>query len=550
MKKWILLILILAVISGCVAQPKTENQQNGAFEPLASDPGGIKEITIDSVIFTRTGIAIKTTGAISEATVTITGNGTIIRKSIEGTASDFYHDFQWMPDTRYDIEIASKEGTISSSAYSSGSASTLLIKEVKLEDITPENISQGWSNVKGSVKFSPDGKIIALGSNDGFIRIFDLQGSKVWEKKINGNISTLAFSKDSRQLFVGERSLDANIYSFDAASGDEQWKYGTSGILGTDAKYLPVISRIKVADNSMYVAASRYLKKSQYSLVSRIYRFDLAGNLKWKMPPTNNYFLSINWLDVSKDGKTIVYAAGDWTNSLGTDATIYSIDQDANRKWSHTIRPLKPYFTSASVWQGIAVSDGNITAMASDGRAFFFNNENASRTDSYEWRVDVAAPIEVAKIPIYAYGDSAIIAGENVLYLTGYTFPTYYPDKAPMEHPNSTSLIAYDRQGNFSWNYKVEGYSRGIPISLDNKYVVLAVGKNILTKDARSHGVYVLNLEKKGGASSRLEWVYKTEGAAIAADISPDGKYIAAIEAPVELEDGEIIGEHRMIILT
>jgi hypothetical protein len=35
-----------------------------------------------------------------------------------------------------------------------------------------------------------------------------------------------------------------------------------------------------------------------------------------------------------------------------------------------------------------------------------------------------------------------------------------------------------------------------------------------------------------------------------AAIISPYGKYIAAIETPVKLESKEIIGEHRMIILT
>jgi WD40 repeat protein len=550
MKKWIILILILVFFSGCVVKQKTENLQNENTAPIAPDLSGVKEIAIDSIIFTRTGIEVKTTDTISQATVTISGNETIIKKRIEGNTSNFSHDLQWIPDTRYDIEIVSKEGTISSSAYSSGSASPLLIREVKLEDITPENISQGWSNVKGSVKFSPDGKIIALGSDDGFIRVFDLEGNQVWEKKIAGNISALAFSLDSRQLFAGERSQDANIYSFDARSGDEQWKYGAARVLGTDLKYQPAISRIKVSDDSMYVVASRYLKKNQYSLVSRIYRFDLAGSLQWKMPPTNNYFLSINWLDVSKDGQTIVYATGDWTNSLGTDATIYSIDKDARKQWSYTIKPLKPYFTSASVWQGIAVSDDSITAMTGDGRAYLFSNENASTSGSYEWKADIGTPIEVTKIPIYAYGDSAIIAGEELLYLTGYTFPAYYPNKAPMEHPNATSLIAYDKQGNFSWNYKIDGYSRGIQISRDNKYVALAVGKNIITKDPGSHGVYVLNLERKGGASSKLEWIYQTEGAAIAADISPDGKYIAAIEAPVKLENGDMIGEHRMIILT
>lgn len=50
------------------------------------------------------------------------------------------------------------------------------------------------------------------------------------------------------------------------------------------------------------------------------------------------------------------------------------------------------------------------------------------------------------------------------------------------------------------------------------------------------HGVYDLDLERKGGASSKLDWVYKTQSVVISADISTDGKYIAAIEAPVKLE--------------
>ncbi len=117
-----------------------------------------------------------------------------------------------------------------------------------------------------------------------------------------------------------------------------------------------------------------------------------------------------------------------------------------------------------------------------------------------------------------------------------------------IEHPNSTSLAVYDKKGNFSWQYKVEGYCKAI--STDNRFIVIPVGKNIITKDASIHGVYVFNLERKGGASSRFEWVYKTEGVVIAADISGDGKYIAAIEAPVRLENNEVIGEHKMIILT
>jgi hypothetical protein len=347
-------------------------------------------------------------------------------------------------------------------------------------------------------------------------------------------------------LFVGERSPDAYVYSFDAKSGEELWKYRTADDIGTDDKYKPAVYRIKVTDSSLYAAASRYWKKEKYSLASRIYRFDLDGNMLWKLPSSKNYDLSINWLDANS--KNIVFATGDWTNSIETDATLYSIDQNANVQWSYTIKPLKPYFTSAATWQGISISGDSIAAFLADGRAYLFSNDNASKTGSYEWKADIGTPIEVSKIPVYAYGDSARISGENILYLTGYTFPTYYPNKALIEHPNATSLVVYDKSGNFSWNYKLEGYSKAI--STDNRYVVIPVGKNIITKDASVHGIYVFDMEKKGGASSMLEWVYKTEGVVIAADISYDGKYIAAIEAPVKLENNEVNGEHKMIILT
>ncbi|GFO96804.1 PQQ enzyme repeat domain protein, partial [groundwater metagenome] len=231
MKNIILAVLVMVVFSGCLAtesgkQPFENTSSNVNASKEITTVSESKEIAIESVIFTRTGVAVNTNEAISAA-VTISGNGTALKKSVDNSNS-FVLDMQWSPDARYNIEIVSKEGDVSYTTYSPSRASPLLISEVKLEEIAPENISQGWSNVKGSVKFSPDGKIIALGSDTGFIRIFDLHGNEVWEKKIAGNISDIAFSIDSRQLFVGERSSNAYVYSFDAKSGEELWKYRTA----------------------------------------------------------------------------------------------------------------------------------------------------------------------------------------------------------------------------------------------------------------------------------------------------------------------------------
>jgi WD40 repeat protein len=256
MKNIISLVLVLVVFSGCLA---AKNESQSGVQPAINASEG-NEIAVDSVIFTRTGVAITTNEAISAAAITISGNGTALKQNIGNTANSFVLDLQWIPDTRYNIEIASKEGDVSYITYSPSRASPLLISEVKLEDITPENISQGWSNVKGSVKFSPDGKFIALGSDEGFVRIFDSLGSKIWEKEITGNISDVAFSPDSGRLFVGERSSNAYVYSFDVKSGEELWKYRTADDIGTDVKYQPAVYRIKVTDNSIYASASRYWK--------------------------------------------------------------------------------------------------------------------------------------------------------------------------------------------------------------------------------------------------------------------------------------------------
>ncbi|MDD4250156.1 MAG: dehydrogenase, partial [Methanosarcina sp.] len=58
------------------------------------------------------------------------------------------------------------------------------------------------------------------------------------------------------------------------------------------------------------------------------------------------------------------------------------------------------------------------------------------------------------------------------------------------------------------------------------------------------------DVSKSGGASSRLSQIYGTEGITVSVDISSDGRYIAALEAPARLDDGTVLGEYRVHILT
>ncbi|MDP2845700.1 MAG: hypothetical protein Q8N79_06470, partial [Candidatus Methanoperedens sp.] len=78
MKNIILLVLVLVVFSGCLA---AKNERQSEAQPTINASEG-NEITIDSVIFTRTGVAITTNEAISAAAITISGNGTALKQNI------------------------------------------------------------------------------------------------------------------------------------------------------------------------------------------------------------------------------------------------------------------------------------------------------------------------------------------------------------------------------------------------------------------------------------------------------------------------------------
>ncbi|MCK4938614.1 MAG: PQQ-like beta-propeller repeat protein [Methanosarcinales archaeon] len=452
-----------------------------------------------------------------------------------------------------EINIESDEGMHTVVSGDNDAQSPYVVWEHKLGDVKPENISQGWTGVKECVKFSPDAKIVAVSLDNGAVRAIDVpSGDMLWEKTISGTAYDLTFSQDGTYLLVGEKSQDGYLYSLAARTGEEVNRYRTANDLNTHEteKYQPAVYRIIATNDFIYAVASRYWKDETYVHASSVYRFKPDGTLVWKFPASGINDRSINWIDSSSDGSNLVFAASDWTNSLGVNAVIHSVDENGKLRWKYEIEPLKPYFTSAAIWHSLAISDDGslITALTADGRAYLFNDSNIIRTGDYEWQQDISTPQEVGGSAIYAYGDSATIAGDELFYITGPTFPAFYPDDVPMEHPYGNSLMAYDLEGNLSWKYNIEGHSKGISFTQDEQYFTLPVGKNIVTGNTYAHGVYIFECQKTGSAYSKLSWIFNTDGIVAASDISSDG-YTAAIEVPVKLAGGDVVGEHRLILL-
>ncbi len=440
-------------------------------------------------------------------------------------------------------------------------SSPYLYWEYELGDVTPEDILKGRSSVQDCMSFAPDGKSVVIGTGSN-LTVIDVSEKKVlWTKTLSGNISDLAFSEDGKYLLAGERSAEGRIYSLDANTGEEIRTYRTADDLGTDSnpKYQPCIYKITAAEDAVYVAAGRYWKDSGYGLASRVYRFSPDGTFSWKLPAAENYARSVNWIDASRDGKNVVYSTGDWTNSLKSDAVVYSVDASGKLRWKYEIPALRPYFVSAAIWHGLDVSEDGalVTAYIGDGRTYLFYDsemkepgDGESEWYSEEYQSNVTVPEELEGSIIYSYGENARIASENeFLYLTGATLPAYYPGNVPMAHPLENSLISCDAEtGETSWTYNLGGRCAGIFFSPDMRFFVLPVGKDTSTGDIRVHGVYVFDSQKSGNGNSKLLWTFRTEGVVADAAISSDCT-VAAIEVPLQLESGDITGKHRLIIV-
>ncbi|AKB22816.1 PQQ-binding-like beta-propeller repeat protein [Methanosarcina sp. WH1] len=440
-------------------------------------------------------------------------------------------------------------------------SSPYLYWEYELGDVTPENILVGRSSIQDCVSFAPEGKSVAVGTGSNLTVIDMPEKNVLWEKALKGNISYIAFSKDGKYLLAGERGADGYIYSLDASTGDEIRVYRTADDLGTSTnpKYQPCIYRITAAENAVYIAAGRYWKDSGYGLASRVYRFSSDGTLLWKLPAVENYARSVNWIDSSQDGKNVVFSTGDWTNSLETDAVVYSVDENGKLRWKYEIPALRPYFVSAAIWHGLDVSeDGSlITAYTGDGRKYLFSDlemkepgDRESEWYSEEYQSNATVPEELEGSIIYTYGENAKIAAKNeVLYLTGATLPAYYPDKIPMAHPLENSLVSCNAEtGEVSWTYNLGGRCAGIFFSPDMRFFILPVGKDTSAGNTQVHGVHAFDNQKSGNGNSKLLWTFNTEGVVVDAVISSDCT-VAAVEVPLQLKNGDVTGKHRLIIV-
>ncbi len=481
-------------------------------------------------------------------------------------------DLDWQGGKTYRIEICLRSGSHSliSTCKAPERPSPIVLRGLDLESVDPHELWD-YCYIGGVVAFSPDGNYLAVGTEKGYLRLIDVKTGRVlWSKRIGeGRIITMAFSPDGRYLAMGEQSRDAFLYLYDT-KGQLLWRFKASSDIGTigagENKYhLPVVNSLifdpDIIRARVYLVARHYLGPVDrgYSFKGKVYCLDLkTGKTIWSWPQGGCMDAAPDALRIDRQGRYLLFS--DYWKGSSYNRSLYCLEtSDGHLLWSWDFRPLFPE-KRLGIWHGVDISpDGRyVAAFSSDGRGFLLDNRELIETGGKRgvvWERPISTPILVNGLTIYAFPALAKVAKGYVAFLTGNTKARQGKRRPAIEYPNANSLFVYDLKGNLQWTAEVGGasYTDRVHSSADGRYIILPVRYNRVRASSLVQGLYLFDNSRSGPASERLVWSFHTDGMCLSADISQDGRYIAALEYPLDIdirrEFQDIKGRHRLYIL-
>ncbi|MEN6413557.1 MAG: PQQ-binding-like beta-propeller repeat protein [Veillonellales bacterium] len=400
----------------------------------------------------------------------------------------------------------------------------------------------------GFLQFSPNSRYLALGTEQGDILFMNVDGKTLWKRSIGlGKISALTFSPDGSKLLVGDTSQQGSLICFDTATGNELWRYASASELEPDIrqKIYPGIVYITTDEQGfIYAVGQRYKKNSDGSneYRDRIYKLDENnGNKVAMFPPDHDMDAWVSWVGVDRQGRRLVFGTGNWDTgkTCRYDDNVYCLDDKLNQPlWSVFIDPVTPYQRTTMRSSPDISADGSyIAGIANDGRCFLYDGGGREL-----WRRTLSQPRQIGGVYINATGMFVRIVGGYVVLTTGNTYNrANWQLPTPVDHPARNTIFVFDLQGNLMYKHSTGGMVE--EMSINDGRIVLAVGRNVRTKDPSVHGIQILSLE-----DGRLLDSMPTAGPCIGEASSADGRYVAGIEAPIQLDDGQIIGSYRLYI--
>ena len=417
------------------------------------------------------------------------------------------------------------------------------ITEIPLGKVEIRGFRQ-MGSTPGLVRLSPAGDRIVVGTENGDVMVFSLDGAPVWQRKIGmGKISALEYSPDGSKILIGENSQQGAVICVDAMTGGEKWRRNSVEELGVDLrqKTFPGIMSIAMDnDGNAYAVGLRSIRfpNGQTDYFARIYRFDATGRVEL-FPRDHNLDVWVSWSDIDPTGALLVFGTSDYTPGpyRRYQDNIYQFDaRTGQSRWSLHTETVEPYERTNMRFGPKWSQDGKyMSGVSADGRAFFVD-----AAGKLVWSRVLSAPQRIQGVFVNATGLHTQHIGPYAIFSTGNTYNrANWQLPTPVEHPQSNSVFLFDRDGNLLKRRKLGGMIEEMkPVGQE---LAVAIGRNIRTKDASIHGVALLSTPDL----EMLDWM-PSAGPCVAVAASPI--HVVAMEAPLQLDNGEVVGVYRILV--
>jgi len=457
-------------------------------------------------------------------------------------------------------------------------------REAKLWALASENIpSVGEWQRKGdeTIAISPDGKWIAVAGLDEAVHLLDVGGEEKWSYRIPERYGhSLAFSADSRLVYVGECSMDGTVFGLDTGSGKKQWEYPVGNDVGRTGATQPVNYRtldkccvfdLVATQDALYVVGTHRDRRFDElptgarivndALDTVVYAFHPAdGKLLWRYPARGTMDTHMPYLVYSRVLGQIVGAnTSYWRASMPQErypnGTVRLIDARTGlESCSYRIGPTIMSYTG--IWYSLSVSpNGRFTAVGTtDGRLILF--EVAQGPSLVElWEKDVSTLLTVSGIPIYASSSRSVAFDNGDVFVTsGNTFAKQTAvgvvRQPPGRHPDSNSAFLFDRNGEILWKWKAPGGIADLFDHPESGLIVLSVEHDYVEKSLDAAGFYFLKYTGRQGKSPVERFgSLQLSGISKSGAIARDGSFFVGVESPIRLTDDTLAGEHKLHIV-
>jgi outer membrane protein assembly factor BamB len=444
-----------------------------------------------------------------------------------------------------------------------------------LEDVS-FYVRGNW-NPDTFVRFSPDGRLLAIGSYLSRLRMWDVLENKLrWEKEIpEGVVKRIDFSPDGKIVYFAEQSIDGFVYAADTLTGEIKWRFRMADDLESGRPVskedpyglyrLPGCYTLKTLENGDVLVLGihawgddpmmRDLKR-----LSRIYRFSPEGRLKWVYPKSEPLPMTVIYMDADKKGESIVFLITKRGNQkvpfpFKEGSAVLLNGEDGEPLWHHTFTPLRPYFDEVGFWESISVSPDGARASVGlfDGRTALLDLDRHEIKQTFSF----GAPILVSGVPVSASATYTHLASDHMAYFqTGQSSVPYASTMSsrvtapPGPHPGARMLTAVGAKGKTLWRYRSGHSFQNFWTDRSGRWLLTSV----LRDDERlgyDSGAMLFDTHRNGGGTAKLVYYYQVKGKThYHADLAEDGLTFALVEVPYrDPKTDTLIGEYAVHIV-